>query len=239
MSHNTTSWKSHTSTWRWTAGKDGRTPEGGKARQIGGRPALARQKAIREHDQREMAMQAIPAPALVMGQATLTLGVLIELLDGPAAVGQFDEALQRRVLPKIAAVPLHLAACPRHRAFAEQPALRSRPNTRMARRKLRAPCGPVGPHGDKLFAQDHAVTLAPGDRLPAVLWQGIEHSLGLRERGGARLLRLTAPPRTRWGPEGCRVDFGGQTHPEGAADAHDVGDVPVVEALGRVPPACG
>ena len=32
MSHNTTSWKSHSRTWRWIAGNEGRSPEGGKAR---------------------------------------------------------------------------------------------------------------------------------------------------------------------------------------------------------------
>src|SRR5215831_4150066 len=110
MSHNTTSWKSHRSTWRWTAGKDGRSPEGGKARRVGGRPALVRQKAISEHDPREMPMQAIPAPPLVVVQATLALGVLIELLDGPAAVGQLDQALQRCLRQQVAEVPLEVAA---------------------------------------------------------------------------------------------------------------------------------
>ena len=41
-------------------------PQGGKARRVGGPPALARQKAMREHDQREVLMQPIPMPALVM-----------------------------------------------------------------------------------------------------------------------------------------------------------------------------
>src|SRR4029453_130736 len=97
MSHNTTSWKSHTSTWRWTAGNDGRSPEGGKACRVGRHPALARQKTIGQHDQCEVPMEAIPAPALVVVQTTLALGVLIELLDGPAAVGQCDKAMQRGV----------------------------------------------------------------------------------------------------------------------------------------------
>jgi hypothetical protein len=81
MSHNTTSWKSHKSTWRWTAGKDGRSPEGGKARRVGGRPALARQKTVGQHDQRAVPMQAIPAPALIVVQATRALRVFVELLD--------------------------------------------------------------------------------------------------------------------------------------------------------------
>src|SRR5215510_10126881 len=97
MSHNTTSWKSHRSTWRWMAGNDGRSPEGGKACRHGRHPALARQKALGQHDQCEMPMQAIPAPALVVGQATFALGVLIELLNRPAAVGQLHQSAQRCV----------------------------------------------------------------------------------------------------------------------------------------------
>ena len=69
MSHNTTSWKSHRSTWRWTAGNDGRSPEGGKARRVGGRPALAREKAIGQQDPRAMAMQAIPAQPIAPTRA--------------------------------------------------------------------------------------------------------------------------------------------------------------------------
>src|SRR4051812_14882445 len=109
MSHNTTSWKSHTSTWRWTAGKDGRSPEGEKARRIGGSPALARQKTVGQHDQREVPMQAIPAPALVVVQTAFAFGILIELLDGPAAVGQLDQPTQRRVRGQGTVIPLDLA----------------------------------------------------------------------------------------------------------------------------------
>src|SRR5215831_5684697 len=207
MSHHTTSWHSHSSTWRWTAGKDGRSPEGEKARRPGGRPALARQKALREHDECEMPMQAIPAPPLVVVQATRALGILLALRDGPAAVGQRDQALQRGVRRQGAEVPLDLAAFARHRAFTEQPALRPRPDTMMAGRELRATGSPVCPYGGARFAQGPVVTLAPGNRLPAVLGEGIEHGLRRIERRGARLLRLAAPPRRRWGPEGCRVDL--------------------------------
>src|SRR2546422_4038523 len=97
MSHNTTSWKSHSSTWRWTAGNDGRSPEGGKARRVGRCPALARHKTRGQQDQREVPMPPIPTPALGMVQTTRALGVLRELLDGPAAVGQCDEAMPRGV----------------------------------------------------------------------------------------------------------------------------------------------
>ena len=147
MSHNTTSWKSHSSTWRWIAGNDGRSPEGGKARQGGGRPTLARQNTVGQHDQREMAMQAIPAPALVMVQATLALGILVAWLNRPAALRQLDQALQRRVRRQITVIPLDLAAFARQRTLAEQPPLRARADARMAGRKLHATRGPVCPHG--------------------------------------------------------------------------------------------
>src|SRR5262245_14221724 len=153
MSHNTTSWNSHRSTWRWTAGNDGRSPEGGKARRGGGRPPLAGQKAIGEHDQCEMPLQAIPTPALVMVQPALALGVFIKLLNWPATVGQFDQAVQRGVCRQVADVPLVVPAVAWHRALAEQPALRARADTVMAGGKLCPPGGPVHPHGHKLFAQ--------------------------------------------------------------------------------------
>jgi hypothetical protein len=42
-------------------------------------------------------MQPIPAPALIVVQPTLALRIFIELLNGPAAVGQLDQPLQRRI----------------------------------------------------------------------------------------------------------------------------------------------
>src|SRR5215468_4642036 len=148
MSHNTTSWNSHSSTWRWIAGNDGRSPEGGKARQVGGRPALARQKAVGQHGQGEMPMQPIPAPALVVVQPAFALGILVELLDGPAAVGQSDQPVQRCVRRQTAVIPLDVAMVAWHRALAEQPALQAGADAMMCGRELRAPRSPMHPHGD-------------------------------------------------------------------------------------------
>src|SRR5215813_13343094 len=204
MSHNTTSWKSHMSTWRWTAGNDGRSPEGGKARRVGGRPALARQKTVGQHDQRKVPMQAIPASALIVVQPTLALRVFIELLDGPAAVGQLDQPTQRGVRRQITEVPLEVAAFARHRALAEQPALRPCADTVMAGGELCATGGPVHSHGHELFTEDHVGMLTPGDGLPALSRQGLEDSLGLIQRRRARLLGLATALRAQWGHErGC------------------------------------
>ena len=64
-------------------------------------------------------MHAIPAPPLVVVQATLALGILVELLDGPAAMRQFDQPAQRRVRREVTVIPLEVAAFARHGALAE------------------------------------------------------------------------------------------------------------------------
>ena len=101
----------------------------------------------------------------------------------------------------------------------------------MAGGELRAPRCPVDPHGHELFAQDHVVMLAPGDASasgppaghPARPWP---HRA---ERGGASA--AGPAPADAGGHEGGGLDLGWQAHPEGTAHAHDVGDLPVVEAL--------
>ena len=64
-------------------------------------------------------MQPIPAPALVMVQTALALGVLIELLNRPAAVRQLHQSMQRGVRRQGAEVPLEVTTFAWHRALAE------------------------------------------------------------------------------------------------------------------------
>ncbi len=124
-------------------------------------------------------MPAIPAAALVMVQATCALGVLVELLERPAAVRQLDQPVQGRVRWQVPAITLDVAAFPRYRALAEQPAFRSGVDAVMAGREVGAARGPVHPPGHALCAQGHVVVLAPGDRLPVLLRQGLQDGLGL------------------------------------------------------------
>jgi hypothetical protein len=161
MRHNTTSGKSHSNTWRWTAGNDGR-------------PALTRHKAISQPHQRQRPMQAIPAPTLVMIQAAFAFGILTERLDGPAAVGQCEQRMPPRVRWQVTDTPLHLVALARHRALVEQPALWAGPAPRMVGGAPRAPRGSVHPHRRKWLPQDSARMLALDDWLPALLWQRVE-----------------------------------------------------------------
>ena len=132
-------------------------------------------------------MQAIPASALIMVQPAFALSVLVELLNGPAAMGQCDQPVQRGVHREIAVIPLDVAVVARHRPLAEQPALRAGVDAMMRGRQLRPARGPVHSDGHKLFAQYGALVLTPGDRLPVGLWQGLEDGLGLHRAapGGA------------------------------------------------------
>src|SRR5262245_19242499 len=99
-------------------------------------------------------MQAVPASALLVVQATLALRVFIELRDGPAAMSQLDQPPQRGVRRQGAKVPLEVTAFAGPRALAEQPPLRTRVDTVMTGGEVRASGGPVHPHGRTLFAQD-------------------------------------------------------------------------------------
>jgi hypothetical protein len=58
---------------------------------------------------------------LGMIQATRALGVLIELLNWPGAVGQLDQPVPRRVGRQGAEVPLAVTGFARDGALAEQP----------------------------------------------------------------------------------------------------------------------
>src|SRR5215510_8597976 len=158
-----------------------------------------------------------------MIQATLALGVLIELLNRPAAVGQLDQPLQRRVGRQGAAVPLEVTVFARYGALAEQPPLRARGDAVMAGGELGATDGPVHAYGHELFAQDHVVVLPPGDGPPALCRQGREDSLGLIQRRRARLLGLAAPARTRRHDPCGGAHLRGEADATGAADPYDIG----------------
>src|SRR5260370_7111912 len=99
MGQRTRYWKRERRTWRWTGGSELRVTEGGKSlanrqRQL---QALQREETIREHDQCQVPMQAVPASSLEVIQATFLLGIFIKLLDDPTRVSQGDQSLQRGV----------------------------------------------------------------------------------------------------------------------------------------------
>ena len=88
-------------------------PGGGKPADMAGTPALARQKAIGQHDQGEMPMQPSQRKP-GSGPGPGVLGVLIALRNRPAAVRQLHQSAQRRVRRRVTDVPFHHATFTRH-----------------------------------------------------------------------------------------------------------------------------
>src|SRR5260370_41866253 len=113
MGQRTRSWKSQRSTWRWTGGSELRGTEGGKSLANRERKlqALQCEETIREHDQCQVPMQAVPASSLEVIQATFLLGIFIKLLDDPTRVSQGDQSLQRGVWGQRAEPVLGLLRC--------------------------------------------------------------------------------------------------------------------------------
>ena len=152
--------------WRWAAGRERPLPEGGKADpgRVGA-GALEHQEGVGEHRQGEVAVQAVPAPALVVGQAALALGVLVELLDDPAAVRERDEPLERGIGREVAEVVLGVALLADGGALDQEPALGpSRdPGAGVARP---APGSAVEPQRGDPPAQGSGCAGAPGDGPP-------------------------------------------------------------------------
>src|SRR5260370_35914765 len=99
MGQRTRYWKRERRTWRWTGGSELRVTEGGKSLANRQRKlqALKSEATIRQDDQCQVPMQAVPASSLEVIQATFLLGIFIKLLDDPTRVSQGDQSLQRGV----------------------------------------------------------------------------------------------------------------------------------------------
>ena len=85
---------SRTKTRRWTAGREWPVPEGGKDRLAVLAMPVDHQEAVRQHNQRQVALESVPSTALIMVEAALAFGVFVELLDGPTHVGQMDKPIE-------------------------------------------------------------------------------------------------------------------------------------------------
>jgi hypothetical protein len=142
-------------------------------------------------------MQPIPAPSLVLVEAAFPLGILVELLDRPATVGQLHQALQRRVSGQGAEVVLGLACVARKRALAEEPAFGSGADAAVRGTLTRAARGPVRPHRSHLLLAHALGAFPPPDGLPGVLRQCCQHGGRAAAGGRARFLGLAVSPPHR------------------------------------------
>ena len=171
------------STWRCAAGSVGRFLEGGNTsfRALGDKLALSHQEAVGQHDQGQVTVQAIPAPTLAasphlreVAQATLTFGILVELLDDPPTVRQANETLQGSIRRQIGVVPLDIAVMAWEGTLRKERSLGACADARRTasaslRRTARSA---MGMDGDELFAKRFLGSLAPSDGSPCVLWRG-------------------------------------------------------------------
>jgi hypothetical protein len=159
-------------------------------------------------------MPALPAPALVLGQAPLALGVCVALLHRPAAVGQLDPPMPPRVRRQGPAIPFDLPAVARDGTLAEPPALWPGRHPRMARGARRPARGPGPPSGQQLLPPAAARVLAPGARLPVLLRLRMPHGLRGGPRRRPRRLGL-APPREAGGTATAARRSSGSRPPKG------------------------
>ena len=79
---------------------------------------MSNEEGVGQHGQGHMAVQTIPASALIVVQAALAFGVFVELFDHPALMRQADQALPGNIGGQGADVPLGITTFPRQRAVA-------------------------------------------------------------------------------------------------------------------------
>src|SRR5919206_2349725 len=109
-----------TSNWRRACGK---LPVGGESCRRGRVLVSGRQQRVapREAHQGEVALQSEPRPPLIISQSQLLFAILMEPLDGPAAMGQAHLRLHVQLREPPGKVPLGLALVARQRSFTKEP----------------------------------------------------------------------------------------------------------------------
>jgi hypothetical protein len=90
---------------------------------IGGNPP---EYQVLEQPEQDIAMQAIPASALIVIQTTLAaLASRVELLNGPSSTNQWNQLLKPHISREIAKRVFAISLFPRQRFFPDEPALGS------------------------------------------------------------------------------------------------------------------
>src|SRR5215203_1045834 len=143
-----------------------------------------------------MPVEAVPAPPLEVAKPALALGVLIELLYGPARVRQLAQPLQGSVGPEHGEVILPLAFfSARWRPLGDQPAFGGGYDVLVGVAVIaRRAYAPVRSYGDHLLAEGSLRAFSPAYDLPVPLGYGIDHFCRGVQRSGARLRGLPHAP---------------------------------------------
>jgi hypothetical protein len=194
--------------------------------------------AVGQHDQGDMAMETRPQPSFVVIEPQFPLGVLIEALYDPTAVGQLHQTLQVQVIEAPSEVVLGFTLVAQQGTFAHKPPLGNGVAASIAT--------PIDPHAAGLFDQCSRGALPPGDGMPGVLGQAVQQVAG----GVARysVFQTPGPPWSSLALVG-RGLFGTRVlvhllrpaEPHGSGDTNQVGQLPTLQSVqerGLVSIAC-
>src|SRR6266540_4546642 len=161
-----TSKASHTCRWICASEQRRRSGRGGKRRtwppystrlRLPLLPFLPDQKTVTQHDQGSMAMETMPQSPLILIPSQQLFGILKKALDLMSPMHVLDQHLQRCRGPEVTPVIAAIAAHPRQRSFANQPA-----DLPLALAILTP-----RPHGMELGSQPPMTAFAPADGPPA------------------------------------------------------------------------
>ena len=119
-------------------------------------PLLPSQEAVGQHDDRRLAMESGPQPALVVIPSQERFTAFMKFLNVPAPMGILDHLLQRHRLGKVGEVVFPLARLTPGRSFADEP-------TQLLTLSFQHP---VGSDGHTLLAQPTLCAFPPGNRFP-------------------------------------------------------------------------
>ena len=199
-------------------------------------------------------MESLPTASLVVIEAAFLFGIFVKLLNDKAGMSQQNQTRERGVLgqhaePVFDRLFFLLLWLNRsglrvisqrfwHRAFGQEPALRSRVDATVAGAVQRGASGPVDAQGHSLNLHRPLGSLSPPDGLPGRDGQGLDQFFDGIQRSWAGFARLTAPAVDRR-LGGSRLNLVGQTAAEGALHRTHIRDSTLVEssrdALGLSP----
>ena len=157
--------RSHSTTWRWMAGREHRRRSGRGGKSCAGSaagldlltlvPLQPNQERVREHDQNGIAMKTMPQATLIMIPAEFAFGFFMKLLDPIATMGVLNHERQIRCGGKVAPeiLPVAIAACG---------ALPNQPADMVRAIAIHAPAA----YCDKLGSQPTLTAFPPGQSRP-------------------------------------------------------------------------
>src|ERR671919_1558579 len=187
VTHHNTAWcRSQRATSRCTPGSCFRLRSRRRGKGVPGTPGATLvssvlhlqpdQEAVSQHHCGGVAVEAPPAPTLVLVPAQLSLGLFMELLNSMAAMGILHQFLQWSSGRQVAPVVLVLSWLTSGRSFPKQPTFSYSP----------IPGAPPAVQGDELLPEPALAPLPPPDGAPQASRQGSQHLVGPASWGPGR-----------------------------------------------------